>query len=55
MLLTAGVFLIVLAIWLLGSLAFARHSGTNVNNVFALFTYIIGAWIIANYIGANYS
>lgn len=53
MILTAWVALIVLALIGLGSFTLVRNTKAEVNRSFAVFTLLLGIWVVANCVGAN--
>ncbi len=54
MILTFWVALIAMALMGLGSFTYVRNTKADVNRSFAVFTFFLAIWVIANCIGANF-
>ncbi|MEI7759081.1 MAG: ATP-binding protein [bacterium] len=54
MLLNIFTAVIVLSMWVIGALVLLRNYKLRLNWSFAVFSFVVGAWMIANYIGANF-
>ncbi len=54
MLLTLGVSIVILSIYSIGVSVLLRNSRLETNRAFGIFACVLGTWLTANYIGANF-